>query len=116
MRVLIRYRWPGLLALLLSAGLGCSDSAGPPTQNAAAPTRKNVQQTTVKADPKTDPVKPTTTKPETKKAEVKPPATKPETKPAEAKVEITPIKLAEFDDFLKKQKGKVVLIDFWFFG
>jgi hypothetical protein len=85
-----RYRWLGLLAMaLLVSVAGCSNS---PSAGVGS------------SDKKTDkPAKGASATPDSKPA-------------ATAQVEVKPIKLADYDKMLQQNKGKVVLVDFWYNG
>jgi thiol-disulfide isomerase/thioredoxin len=85
MRTLICWRWLGVLAVpLLLIALGCTDV--PDTSR---------QATSLSLDP---PAPPTSAKKDTA---------------AVPAVQMKELKLAKYDDMIKKHRGKVVLVDFW---
>jgi hypothetical protein len=82
-----RYRWLGLLAMaLLVPAAGCSNG---PSSGVGSNEKK--------------PAKGAAAAPDSKPA-------------AAAQVEVKPIKLDDYEKMIQQNKGKVVLVDFWFNG
>ncbi len=101
MRILTRYRWPGLLAMgLLLGAIGCAGNQPekPKGDDKAAKVEKPAKDGNAGKGNQTagsDKGTPSTVK---------------------AEPTVQPVKLAEFEQTIQKHKGKVVLVDFWFNG